>query len=334
MDSLDMAFVQRAHTALEAVTGSRMRSNPEAQAKAFVDMAHAMLVAQNTSAAIQNLKRHPSELVQKATAHGFGDSIWDSDDAAALAAAYLATIAEGSILDQVKKYARLLGTDRRRVMVASDAVGDVVAEGDPKPVRNLDLSITDVEMTKAAAIVVMTEELAIAAGGEGRRLFETELASAVNRAVNASVLTTLSTSNTIPVAGTGDPLADLRAGLRTAGPSNGYVVAALAGDVADLATRVENRGGMGVRGGTFVRGVEVVAMDTLDGMYIIPASRVAMLDSGLRVRSAGHASLDMRDTPESPAELVNLWQTNSVALLAERSWHLASAAELVIVGAD
>lgn len=334
MDGLELAFLQRARTALDAAIDSQKLSDQRAKARAFVEIAREMIAAQNTGDAVSRLKAHGDDLVQKAAAHALGDDIWDGGDAAGLAAAYLATISEQSILDQIRRYARVLGSGMRRVMIASDAVGDVVAEGDPKPVKRVNLSIDELTMTKAAAIVVMTKELARATNDEARSLFETELASAVNRATNASVLTSLTTSATVSVAGTGDPLSDLRAGLRAAAPSTGYVVAAPPSEVADLATRAENRGGMGIRGGTFVRGVEVVVMDNVNGMHIIPASRLAMFDEGLKLRSAGHATVDMRDTPDSPAQLVSLWQTNSIGLLVERSWHLAGDAELVIVGAE
>lgn len=328
MDPLDLACVNRARTALNLIADSRTGQ----QAKAFLDIAFSMLGSQNTAHAVEALKRHPDDLVQKAAAHAMADDLWTQDDGAALAAAFLASIAEGSLLDQIAKYASVLSLSSRKVLVASGAVGDVVAEGDPKVVRRLDLALGDIELTKAASIVVLTQELAKTVGG--RRLFETELVKAVTRASNQSLLAKLTDSNTIAVAGTGDPLTDLRAGLRAAGPSAGYVVAASAGDVADLATRAENRSGMSIRGGTFVPGVEVVAMDDLDAMHIIPASRLALWDGGLMLNSAGHATVDMADSPESPAQMVNLWQTNSIGLLAERSWHIAGDSTLVIVGEE
>jgi hypothetical protein len=109
------------------------------------------------------------------------------------------------------------------------------------------------------------------------------------------------------------------------------VVAAPTADAIDLATRTENKGGMGVRGGTFVPGVEVVAVDDQEGMTIIPASRLAVYDQGLEVRSAEHASIDMRDTPTADAVTTSLWQSNLIGLLIERNWHLAGDAHVVVV---
>jgi hypothetical protein len=330
MDPLQQATLARAKGAIEMLSAS-VGDTARASAKAFTELAFATL----THESHQIAATHPNEIVRRAAAHVISEG-WSTGDAAALAAAFVASIAELSLLDQIAKYARVLPIGQRRALIASGtatATG-VVAEGAPKVVRRLALSFGDVEPTKVASIVVLTNELAMAAGGAGQRLFEQELAASISAAANKAVLDLLTDSNTIEVAGTGDPLADLRAGLRAAGPSAGYVVAAPAGDVADLATSVANRGGMGVRGGTFVPGVEIVAMDDLSGMHIITASRLAMFDAGLEIRSAGHADVNMADSPSAPSAVVSLWQTGSVGLIAERGFHLAGDATLVVVGGE
>jgi len=324
-DPIHAARLSLARSSIDALIG-----NHAEKAAAFTDLAWALLHAKQPGSSMKALQNCGNPLVQKAAAHALADEVWDNGGAD-LAASYLASIAEFSILDALKRYARVLPVNSRHVMIAADAVGDLVAEGHPKPVKKLSLSIGDVEPTKAVGLVVLTEELATAAGPEGRRLFEAELAAAVTRASNASVLAALADSDTITVPGTGDPLADLRAGLQAAGPSHGYVASMPSGLVADLATRVENRGGMGVRGGTFVPGVEIVAVDDADAITVIPASRIALWDGGLRVSSAEHATVDMRDAPESPANMVSLWQTNSLGLLLERQWHLAQADSVAVV---
>lgn len=326
MDPIQFAHLSRAQSALgRAMTNTTAAENAEA----FKAAAWAILKA-DAGGAAQALRNSNNPIVAKAAAHSTLNPEWQ-EGAAELARDYLASIAPFSIIDALKRYARVLPVQSHRVMIASDAVGDLAAEGAPKPVKRLSLSMGDVEPTKALGIVVLTQELANAAGPEGRQMFEAELAASVAQASNASILGVLVNSGTLSTPGTGDPLADLRAGLQMAGPSHGYVVAAPSGHVVDLATRVENRGGMGVRGGTFVPGVEIVAIDDASAITVIPASRVAIWDGGLELRSAEHASLDMRDTPESPAQTVSLWQTNCLGLLLERRWHLAQADDVVIV---
>jgi len=326
MDPMQFAALSRARTALDVAVAGESEG---AKTKAFTDLAFAMLM--HNKANIGNaLRAHPSSLVQKAAAHALSDDVWNNADAAALAAAYIGSIAEGSLLDQILRYGNPIPLKLQHALVASGFSADVIAEGDPKVVKHINLGLANVTTRKAAAIVVMTNELVRAIGG--RTLFENELRKSVTRAINASVLDQLTDSDTHSIASTGDALADLRAGLAAAGPSTGYVVAAPAVDVLDLSLRLENRGGMGVRGGTFVPGVEIVAMDSITAMNIIPASQISVLDGGLQVRGAEHATVNMSDTPTSPSEMVSLWQTNSVGLLAERNFFLAHAAPMVVVG--
>lgn len=325
MDHMQFAALSRARTALDVMVAGESDAS---KAKAFTDMAFAMMIT--SKANIGNaLRNHASPLVQKAAAHALSDDVWTNADAAALAAAYIGSIAEGSLLEQIVRYGNRLPLNLPHVMVASGFSANVIAEGDPKVVKHMNLGLSDVSTQKAAAIIVLTNELIRAAGG--RTLFETELRKAVTRAINASVLDQLTDSDTISIPGSGDALADLRAGLYMAGPSAGYVMAMPAADVLDLSLRLENRGGMGVRGGTFVPGVEIVAMDEITDIHVIPASQVSVLDGGLQVRGAEHATVTMADSPTSPSELVSLWQTNSTGLLAERNFFMSHAAPIVIV---
>lgn len=329
LDAVQSAAVSRARSALE-IAGSDSNSR-EAQAKAFIQIAYTMLGSKSTAEALRWLKASPNDLIQRAAAHGLGDAVWDDGEAQALAASYVASVAEFSLLDQLIRYARILPIGQRTGLIASGFSANVVAEAGPKVVKRLSLSNAEVSPVKCAAIVVLTNELAAAIKEKGLRLFERELQESVSRATNQAVLSELVTTESVHLPGTGDPISDMRAGLRAAGASNGYVVAASAGDVVDLATRVENRGGMGVRGGTFIPGVEIVAVDDLSEMHVIPASRLALWDQGLRIRSAGHATVNMADTPSSPSQHVSLWQDDLVGLLAERNFHIAGDLSGVVV---
>lgn len=331
MDTLQTLAVQRAQSALTlALQGVQAPISHNAKAHAFVEVARAIALTGERGDLAAALSRHPNELVQKAGAHTLA-SPWESTDGAALAAAFVASIAEHSMLDAVARYARVLPINQRRVLLASGFTADVVAEGSPKVVRSLSMGVDADAATKCAAIIVCTKELLAATGDAGFALFQGELERAITRAMNQAVLNALPDSNTLEVPATGDALGDLRAGLRAAGPSHGYVVGAPAGVVADLATRTENRGGMSIRGGTFVPGVEVIAVDDLATMHVIPASRLALWLGGLEVRASGEADVNMADTPDAPSEVVSLWQTNCTGLIAERSFYVAGDAVQVIV---
>lgn len=333
MDDLGIARARRAFDLLgDALADAPVpvHDDRRAKAQAFVDAGLA-LIQSAPGEGVSALQRHPNPLVQRAGAHGFGAAIWASNDGVALAENYIASVAEHSLLDLIAKHARLIPSGSTRVLVAADAVGDVVAEGDPKPVRKLNLSLADAEPTKSVATVVLSQELLAVGGDAVRRLFETELASAVTRCANMAVLDVLTDSSATFVSGTGDPLQNLRTALQAAPASDSFVVAMPSGQVADLATRVENRGGMSVRGGTFAPGIEVVAIADLNDMVCVPASRCALWLGGVEMRSAEHATVDLRDTPTDPATPTSLWQTGSVGLLIERQWRIAQVDGVVIV---
>lgn len=329
--SLEQASIQRAQAALNIAT---QQAGAEAKRRAFVKMGLALLQASNGTDAAARLRLLSADdkLIEKSISHDLADPVWGEGGAGQLAAAYVASVAEHSLLDSIKKFARVLPTaSTGRVLIASGAVGDLVTEGDPVPVRNLSLNADGLESTRSAALVVLSQELVRQGGDAAVALFEAELAAAVGRASNGAVLDQLIGSSTETVQGSGDPLGDLRAGLKAAGPSHGFVIAAPAGAVADLATRAENRGGMSVRGGTFVPGVEVVAVDDLDYTAVIPGSRMALWDGGLRLRAAEHATIAMMDSSGAPAEMVSLWQEGLFGLAIERSWHLGGDVSGVVI---
>ncbi|RZL68766.1 MAG: hypothetical protein EOP77_00130 [Variovorax sp.] len=332
MNDLDVALLKRAEAAVGMLTANIPRTDHAA--KAFVDAALSIARASNPEVALGALQRSPSELLTKAAAHSSLDEVWQGSDMRGLALAYIQSVSEPDLLSAIARYARVIPRAANHVLIATGAVGNVIAEGFPKLIKRLDLTLGgDLPFAKSVAAVVVTQELLSATGDAGRRLFETELAKAVVRAANGAVIETLVDSNTTPVAAGADPLASLRAGLMAAGPSSGFVVTAPAGQVAWLATSDSNRGGMSIRGGTFVPGVEIVALDNATTMTVIPADRLAIWDGGMELRPAGHASVDMSDSPTATGSKVSLWQVNAVGLLVERLWRIeGDTTGIVIVG--
>jgi len=330
-DPLQIAYLARARSALELAAGST-GPTVEQKAAAFREVAFAVLKAGQDGNPVALLSSSHNPVTQQFTKSASAFVLADLGDAAAaaLSEAFVASVAESSLLDAIAKYARVIPPNFSHALLASGFSADVVREGDPRVVRRFNLGAVEVEPTKSVAIVVLSKELANAAGTAGLRAFEAELTSSIARACNAAVLGQLIDSSTIDIAGSGDPLADLRAGLAAAGPSSGFVVAVPAGAAADLATRAENRGA-GVRGGTFAPGIELVAVDDLSAMTIIPASRLVVRDFGLTVRSAGHADVTMADSSSAPSASVSLFQTGCIGLLAERSFVLGGDAQVVVV---
>lgn len=336
MDSLQHAQIIRAQGALNAAMGDMPTTRK--QKAAFLEVAKAVMLepdARRQRAAVASLAAHPNELVAKAAtaALSYNEELNGADGPLrAMAAAWVSSIPEQSALDAIARFAVTLPPGTRRVTLAAGDVADATVEGAPIAIRRPGLNHGDVVPIKSTAMLVMTKETVMAGGGDVLVLIDRELGTSIVRSINRGVAAHFTDSNALTIPATGDALGDLRAGLQAAGPSLGYVVIAAAGVVADLACRAEAGANFGIRGGEFKPGVWICAVDDADQpMLIIPASRCALFDAGLEVRPAGHASVQMADDPTSPAEMVNLFQTGSVGLLAERSWHIGGDAVAVIV---
>jgi len=329
MDPLSYAAICRAENALVMARQYMGATDYHAQAKEFTELAKCIARARSEENAMNFLHAQ-----QKAVAHVTLDSVWQDGDIQEMAQSFIASTAEPDLLTAIAKYGRPIPRFAGRVLVASGATGDSTAEVFPTLIKNMDFNVgANTDFVKSLAAVVVSQELLSVGGDAGQKLFEGELAKAVVRACNAAVVASLIDSNTTAAAAGVDPLASLRAGIRAAGASNGYVIAAPAGDVAWLATHEANRGGMGVRGGTFAPGVEVVALEDATTMTVIPASKLALIDGGVEMRPTDAASVNMADSPTSPSQLVSLWQTNCVGLLVARYWRIdGDTSGIVVVG--
>lgn len=335
MDAIQNAYLQNARNALDMALSGAHEITTNQKSAAFVQGALTVLRAGRADAVASHLSRHANPLVQKASAELF-DGRWGEGAAAELASSYLASVSPGSLLDQSARYAAVVPVNLHVAMAASGFSANVIAEGGVKVVKNANIAPVEADPIKVAAIVVMSSELARATGEAGIRMFETELRSSILSAMNTAVLASLSDSNTVTVAGTGDPVADLRTALQAAPASAGYVVAASPGTVAALAVSDANKAGLGIGGGELVPGLSIVPVEGVLGMTVIPAGRLALRDYGLILRSSGQAAIDFRDSPTAPAQLLSLFQANLLGILAERSFLLTAApdAHLVIVEAS
>lgn len=326
--SPDLMMLESAARALHAEHGLSSR---------FIGVAHEMLKGVDRDSVVAALEKRfgasDARDFKKAavTAQTFNE-VWATGVPHDLATGWLWTLAPFSILDALRGRASSL-PDIGRVLIASGAVANVAVEGAPKAATRVNLTLGDGAIIKTAGIVVFSEELARAADGGSMRLFEETLRDAVVSGTNKAVLDALPKTS---IAATGTALGDLQAGIAAAGPSQSYVVAVNHATAGKLAFASDGR--MGVAGGEAIPGVFVVphAVAGVAPMIVIPASRVALNDFGLSVRSAGHASVQMDDAPTNPpvaaTVLTSLWQNNLRGLLAERSFRIVSASNSIGVG--
>ncbi|WP_374328686.1 hypothetical protein [Azonexus sp.] len=308
--------------------------NRRKAAAGFIEVAKEIMLqprAGMTRRAFESLAGHENPYVAKAVgAISYREEIFDTAEVKAMVDAYLETLAETCLLDALALFVPTLNVSTRNAMLASGSAGSAT-EGGMKIVTKPTLTRTDAEPSKAAAIVAMSKEFLTLGGDAALGMVKTEMSTAISKTVNQMLVAQLIDSNTVAIPASGDAVADLKAGIAAAGGAAGYVIAAASGVAAALALSVENRGGMGVRGGAFTTDVHVVATDEVDGMMVIPCRDLAIFDSKLELHPSGEAAIEMSDSPTGDGTLVSLFQTGSVGLLAERSWHIGGDAVAVIV---
>lgn len=277
-----------------------------------------------------------ASLVQKAAdAISMGD--WDNADVQTLLTAFIGSLAERNLFDALLLYGVRLSGHFRAVTLASGFTGNATAEGFPKAVKRPTFSGIASEPRKVTGIVILTDEIARLDHGEP--VFRGEVERAVNRALNAAVVSMAldaagSPSPVIAPVGA-DHLANLRALLSSLPATEGVVVAAQTGIVADLALRAEASAGFSLRGGEFRRGLSIIAVDDLAVPAVaVAASRVALIDHGLRFASVREATAEISDDPSVPnasTVATSLWQHGLVGLRVERSFELNVPADSVAV---
>ena len=223
-------------------------------------------------------------------------------------------------------------------LVAAEAF--VVDEGDAKTPTELDLSDQSLETLKAAAMIVVTNDLLKLGGPVAQNLFESELRKGVSKATAAKFEADLKAATT-PGSSSGDFLWDLRTllGEIDGDVNSRYFVVVDSANLKMLATAQGLHSSraypeLGVNGGT-IGGITIVGSSSLTSGDVIAfdAARIAA-DAGTVVLDASiHGNIDMAGG-NSPN--FSLFQKNATALRAERWFGFKATAGSVssLTGAD
>ncbi|WP_417329039.1 hypothetical protein [Halomonas cupida] len=289
---------------------------------------------------IRSFPRGMAELamIQRGVATSLSDL---GAEQAQLVDGFLGSLAFESALDQLVPLGALpLPRTFGKIEVSGGFSSNVVAEGAPKLLAQLDLNMQDLSIIKTVGMLAMTREVLIAGGPQVQQIFEHELRSAAARGSNAALFAQLAEGAT-PVASTGDAVGDLAAGLAAAAPSRGYLVMTDQATTNALALS-DSTGQLGVTGGLFRPGVGIAPVEDAVGMLVVPTSGIAVWNPGLVIRESDEASVEMIDEPSnstvppSAATLVSMFQSNSRLLLAERAFAIAvrDPAGIALVGGD
>ena len=252
-----------------------------------------------------------------------------------------------------------------RVQVqTSGGEGYWVGQGAPKPVTSFDFTAVTMGFTKVANIAVLTEELVRFSNPSADLIVRQALADAIRqrldidfvdpaKALVSNVSPASITNAATPIVSAGTSLQDVRADVEALMAQfiaanlapNAWIMSSMTAlslsMMRNALTSQEEFPGLSVTGGTFV-GLPVIVSEyatqvgdsTGSPLILLNSNEIFLADDGQVVIDASReASIEMLDNPTNnsatgtPTTSVSMWQTNSVALRAERfiNWQLRRA---------
>lgn len=219
-----------------------------------------------------------------------------------------------------------------------------VGQGAPKPVTKLGFGSATLGVAKASGIIVLTEELVRISNPSAEAIVRADMIAGIaafldQQFIDPAVaevpnISPASITNGIaPIAGSGDPLADLHAiiaAFATANvPLGGLAVIMSETNAFTLGLIRDGAGGallfpgMSAQGGTAL-GINIVASNAAGTNVIgVQPQMILLADEGaVQIDVSREASVQMDSAPTNPPDatvvLTSLWQNNLVGLRAER----------------
>ena len=263
--------------------------------------------------------------------------------------------------------------DLRRVPFRTPLIGQTsggagywVGEGKGKPLTKFDFSRTTLEPLKVANIAVVTEETLRNSSPAADGIIRDQLVAALRERLDTdfvdpakAAVTGVSpasiTNGVTAIASTGSTAEDVRADIRAVfaafiaannAPTTGVWIMSATTALA-LSLMVNPLGqsefpGVSMNGGT-LQGLPVIVSEYVAGNLVVLANAQDIYlgdEGGFAVDMSREASLEMSDAPTgnsttpTAAQLVSLWQTNSVGFRAEReiNWAKRRANAVAVLG--
>jgi hypothetical protein len=223
---------------------------------------------------------------------------------------------------------------KTRVAVITTLVsGATVAELKPKAISKIQFTNPQLDPCKSTAIIVVTQELAVASSPAAFNLLGDELRKGVALATDVEFIRRILADGDVDaVTSTGASLDAIIADLTTAlvlvnvGANSRVYVIAPPKVIRAMALMRGTSGApafpeLGILGGS-ISGATVVASDALmDKILILDAAQCAVDSGPVFLDQSSQTSLQMDDDPSDGAQkLTSLWQSDLRALRAERWW--------------
>jgi HK97 family phage prohead protease len=233
---------------------------------------------------------------------------------------------------------------------ATGGAGYWVGESKAKPLTSFTFTRTTLEPLKVANICVLTEESIRYSSPKADTIVRDSLAAALRERLDtdfidpaktavAGVSPASITNGAETIVSTGDTSDDIRLDIRSVWakytaennpPSSGvWIMSSNSAVALAMMTNPLGQpefGSMAMSGGT-LQGMPVIASDYVgDIVVLVNTTDIYLADEGeISVDASREASLEMSDAPAhtsgtpTAAQLVSMWQTNSVAIRAERT---------------
>jgi hypothetical protein len=217
----------------------------------------------------------------------------------------------------------------RAAVVTTGATGST-GEGRAIPVRQLTLSAPTLQITRAAAMFVCSDELLRNVSSAGQSLFSRELRGAISDSVDAEFLNQVIDTGTLSLSSTGSDveavLADLRALLNAVDTTgNAALFWVVSSDVAKFASVLYGSGGfvfpaMSPLGGEMLNLPALVCSSLAPGtLFLVNAAGIAADSDTIEVRTSTSADIEMLADPTGNSatpvgvNTVSMFETNSAA---------------------
>jgi hypothetical protein len=272
----------------------------------------------------------PKALVSAATTDdsNYGSILGDRDVAST---AFLTSLRSRSAFFRMLADGALQKTPLRThlAIVSSNATAWITGEGKARPISRFSLTNPTLQPYMAAAIIVVTDDVARSLDPAASALITNELRGAVADVVDEKFWDLIIDTSTASSASAGTTAENMRDDLRTLLDEvnltgAGALYWAMAPDVGNRAALVDDgRGGMSPVGGMLLN-IPALVSNTIPAgtLRLIDASAIAASAEAILLDASNEADIEMSDAPAhnsdvpTAAQLVSLFQTNSTALRA------------------
>lgn len=272
-------------------------------------------------------QRYGSARVQKAVAAMSVGGNPEANDMGVIVSAFIQQLRNQSAFYALLERMIRVPYRTRISMIATDATAWIVNEGQPIPVTRATIDALNLEPTKAAALLVLTEELLRSTKNEQN------ISLALRRAIAAAVdarffgMVIDGDTPTIPSSGAtaANAITDLKALVAAVNPKAESVpLLVMSPEVLQGAAFLTDASGafqfpdLTINGGE-IRGMPVMPSDGIGAgrVALIDASGIAGESGDIAIDASTEADLQMiAETVPGAADMVSMWQTNSVAIRA------------------